>query len=397
MTMEPPQGLPPSTPDTADLGAHLRAAREAAGHSLAGMAALTHFSKSYLGLVETGRRPATPDVVERYEHALGVPIGTPADPVRLTHEWLIGDSPVPQQLRAGRRIGTGLIETLESRVIELRHLDDTVGSRTLLPVIRAELDQAEHLARTASYTDVLGKRLHTVIGELAQLAGWVASDAGHYRDAQRLYLSGVTAAEAAGDRALGAQLLSSLAYQITNVGKREDALLIARSAVTGAPHATPLVRALLLERLAWAAARLRDTDTTRRALDAVNDAYDQRTDGIAEPEWVYWLNRAEIDVMAARCLIELGQPTTAEPLLTRALAAYNHDHAREVALYQTWLAEGHARAGDLDAAREVLARIDTTVIDAGSARLHRRVAAVDRLIDRRAQKKPATSARRPTE
>lgn len=397
MTMEPPQGLPPSTPDTADLGAHLRAAREAAGHSLAGMAALTHFSKPYLGLVETGRRPATPDVVERYEHALGVPIGTPADPVRLTHEWLIGDPPVPRQLRAGRRIGTSLIETLESRVIELRHLDDTVGSRTLLPVIRAELDQAEHLARTASYTDASGKRLYTVIGELAQLAGWVASDAGRYQDAQRLYLSGVTAAETAGDRALGAQLLSSLAYQITNVGKREDALLIARSAVTGAPDASPLVRALLLERLAWAAARRRDTDTTRRALDAVDDAYNQRSDGVAEPEWVYWLNQAEIDVMAARCLIELGTPAAAEPLLTRALTAYNRDHAREVALYQTWLAEGHARAGDLDAARAVLRRIDTIAIDAGSARLHRRIAAVDRLIDRRAEKKPATSTRRPTE
>ncbi|TDC45152.1 XRE family transcriptional regulator [Micromonospora sp. KC207] len=397
MTMEPQQGLPPSTADTADLGAKLRAAREAAGHSLAGMAALTHFSKPYLGLVETGRRPATPDVVERYEHALGEPIGTPADPVRLTHEWLIGDPPVPRQLRAGRRIGTGLIETLEARVIELRHLDDTVGSRTLLPVIRTELDHAEHLARTASYTDASGKRLYTVIGELAQLAGWVASDAGRYPDAQRLYLSGVTAAESAGDRALGAQLLSSLAYQITNVGKREDALLITRSAVTGAPDASPLVRALLLERLAWAAARLRDTDTTRRTLDAVNDAYNQRSDGIAEPEWVYWLNRTEIDVMAARCLIELGTPAAAEPLLTRALAGYNHDHAREVALYQTWLAEGHARAGDLDAARAVLRRIDTTASDAGSARLHRRIAAVDRLISRRAKKKPTVSNRQPTE
>lgn len=397
MTMEPQQGLPPSTPDTADLGPKLRAAREAAGHSLAGMAALTHFSKPYLGLVETGRRPATPDVVERYEHALGVPIGTPRDPVRLTHEWLLGNPPSTSQLRAGRRIGVGQIRTLEARVIELRHLDDTVGSRTLLPVIRTELDQAEHLARTASYTDVLGRRLFTVIGELAQLAGWVASDAGRYQDAQRLYLSGVTAADTAGDRALGAQLLSSLAYQIANVGKRDDALLIARSAVTGAPHATPLVRALLRERLAWAAARARDAETTRRALDTVDDAYSQHSDGTAEPEWVYWLNRTEIEVMAARCLIELGTPAAAEPLLTRALASYNHDHSREVALYQTWLAEGHARAGDLDAARAVLARIDTTAIDAGSARLHRRITAVDRLIDRRAQKKPATSTRRPTE
>ncbi|WP_026284400.1 helix-turn-helix domain-containing protein [Salinispora arenicola] len=398
MTMEAGEGFPPSTDTPTDLGAHLRAAREAAGHSLAGMAALTHFSKPYLSLVETGRRQATPDIVERYEHALGVPIGTPADPVRRTHEWLLDSPPATGCLRAGRRIGATLIRTLEARVIDLRHLDDTVGSRTLLPVIRAELDQAHHLARTASYTDASGRRLYTVIGELAQLAGWVASDAGNYSDAQRLYLSGVTAADAAGDRALGAQLLSSLAYQITNIGKRDDALLIARSAVTGAPHASPLVRTLLLERLAWTAARPRDTDTTRRALDAVNDAYDQHCDGIAEPEWVYWLNQTEIDVMAARCLIELGTPTSAEPLLTRALAGYNHDHAREVALYQTWLAEGHAKTGNLDAARAVLHRIDTTPINAGSTRLHRRITAVDRLINRRTQKKkPANSTRRPTE
>jgi hypothetical protein len=47
--------------------------------------------------------------------------------------------------------------------------------------------------------------------------------------------------------------------QIANIGNRDDVLLIARSAVTGAADATPLVRALLLERLAWAVARNHDT------------------------------------------------------------------------------------------------------------------------------------------
>src|SRR5436190_312480 len=91
MTMEAGQSLPPSTPDPADLAAQLRAARLAAGHSLAGMAALTHFSKPYLGLVETGRRTVTPEIVDGYQQVLGVSIGTPHDPVRLAHEWLLGD------------------------------------------------------------------------------------------------------------------------------------------------------------------------------------------------------------------------------------------------------------------------------------------------------------------
>jgi len=388
MTMEAGQGLPPSTDDTGDLPAQLRAARQAAGHSLAGMAALTHFSKPYLSLVETGRRTVTPEIIDRYQRVLGVPIGTPQDPVRLTHEWLIGDPPATRHLAAGRRIGSALFCKLETRVVELRHLDDTVSSAHLLPVVAAELDNAQHLVRDASYPDPLGTRLLTVVGELAQLAGWVASDAGHYQQAQRLYLSGVTAAQAAGDRALGAQLLSSLAYQIANVGKRDDAVLIARSAVTGAPNATPLVRALLTERLAWAAARAHDADTTRRALDAVDDAYTQHTAGIAEPEWVYWLDRAEIDVMAGRCLIELGHPADAEPLLTRALAGYDNSHVREVALYQTWLAEGYAKAGNLDAARTTLNHARAGA-HADSVRLRRRIDAVTNLINRRAGKRDA--------
>ncbi len=347
------------------------------------MAALTHFSKPYLGLVETGRRTVTVDVIERYEQVLGVAIGTALDPVRITHEWLIADTPASTYLRAGRQVGTGLVEALEARVVELRHLDDTVSSSHMLPVITKELKAATALTRNAAYADATGRRLFTAVGELAQLAGWVASDAGQYAQAKQLYLSGVSATEVIGDRVLGAQLLSSLSYQIANIGRRDDAFLVARSAVKGATGATPVVRALLLERYAWAAARLRDGDTVRRVLDAVDDAYEQRADGICEPEWVYWLNRAEIDVMAARCAIELGAPTQAEPLLIRALGGYNSNHVREVALYQTWLAESYAKTGDLDAARATLGQAQAAAERVDSARLLRRVVAVANLIDRR--------------
>jgi transcriptional regulator with XRE-family HTH domain len=52
-------------------GARLREAREAAGLSLADLARRTNYSKSYLGNVETGCRPALPDVVLAYERELG--------------------------------------------------------------------------------------------------------------------------------------------------------------------------------------------------------------------------------------------------------------------------------------------------------------------------------------
>jgi hypothetical protein len=64
----------------------------------------------------------------------------------------------------------------------------------------------------------------------------------------------------------------------------------------------------------------------------VDKAYEERSPGVIEPEWVYWLDGTEIDVMAGRCMIELGN-SAAEPLLTNAIMSYPTDHAREVALY----------------------------------------------------------------
>ncbi|GGM84426.1 hypothetical protein GCM10012275_63880 [Longimycelium tulufanense] len=367
------------------LGENLRAAREHAGLSLSALARRTHYSKPLLAALETGGRRITRRHVLAYAVALGVSVdvlyGDPTDPVRAAHRWLVEDSPMVVHSRAGRRIGASLVEAMQRRVVELRHLDDTVSSTELYPVVHKELAEAQQVVAGASYTDTNGGRLWGVVSELAQLAGWVASDTGRHAQAEHTYLAGVSAARHAGDRVLGAQLLSCLAYQTANIGDPSDAVLVARSAITGAPAASPVVRALLWERLAWSAARARDTETTRRALDTVDDTYADRSTGTPEPEWVYWLNRAEIDVMASRCHIELGDPATAEPLLTRALATYPAEHVRETGLYRTWLAEAYARTGNHDAAATVLVAAEHDAARARSARLDQRITDVACLLD----------------
>jgi len=192
----------------------------------------------------------------------------------------------------------------------------------------------------------------------------------------------VSAARVVVDRPLAAQLLSSMSYQMASMGKAHDAALLARSAVTGAGDASPLVRALLWERVAWASSRSRDCSGTRRALAAVDDAYEERSVGVAEPEWVYWLDRKEIDVMAGRCLIELGDPHAAALLLDRAIDSYDADHVREVALYLSWLAEAYARAGARDAAHDTLARACEFARKTNSVRLDLRIDEVGILLSR---------------
>jgi hypothetical protein len=125
--------------------------------------------------------------------------------------------------------------------------------------------------------------------------------------------------------------------------------------------------------MAWASARSRDDGGTRRALDAVDNAYEERSPGVVEPEWVYWLVRTEIDVMAGRCMIELGNPAAAEPLLTNAIMSYPTDHTREVALHLSWLAEAYARVDTFDAARDALDQASRTAREINSARLDLRI------------------------
>jgi transcriptional regulator with XRE-family HTH domain len=348
------------------------------------------------------RATVTKDEVNRWEHGkrrpgaswlphlalvLGVPIEALTDPLpnplRVAHEWLIADSPQSIESTAGRRIGAALAATVATRVVELRHLDDELGGDDLAPVVIRELRDTETLIRNAAYTEAVGRSLLTSQGELAQIAGWVASDAGRHHTAERLYLSGVAAATEAGDRALGANLLSSLSYQVAGVGRAEDALLLARSAAKGAGATTPTVRALLTERVAWAAAKAGEHTAALRALDDVDDAFEDRRGGDPDPEWVYWLSRDEVSTMRARVMVEVGRPAVAEALLTDVLARYPADAARESSLYWSWLAEAYGRAGELDAAARALATAAGFATKVNSARANGRLSEVAGLIGER--------------
>jgi transcriptional regulator with XRE-family HTH domain len=277
----------------------------------------------------------------------------------LAHEWLAADKPQLIELSAGRRIGDSLVTTIEHRVIQLRRADDFMSGRTSHALVRQELQATTDLLNDAALTENQARRLLTATGELAQLAAWVAADAGLYRDAANYTESGVVAAHAAGNAALAANIISTLSYQLANTGNPRQAALLARTAYAGGRHdATATTRALLLERVAWADAKSGDLANCERMLGLVEENF-SHTNPENDPDWVYWLNREEIDVMAGRCYTELKKPAKAEPLLRDAISGYDDTHIRENALYLSWLAEDHILLGDIDAA----VGISTQVLD----------------------------------
>jgi hypothetical protein len=292
---------------------------------------------------------------------------------RLAHMWLLSEPPQVIELSAGRRVSDDLIATVERRVIQLRRADDYITGSTSHDLMRNELTATVQLLSEASLSDEQAQRLLTTVGEMAQLGAWVAADTGQLDQAARYVRGGVLAARAACDYALAGNIISTFSYQVANNGNPSDAAVLARTAYQGGrENATPLARALLLERVAWAAARSGDTRACEHALGDVEDSFAAGPRD-NDPDWVYWLNREEIDVMAGRCYTELAKPAQAEKLLTAAIDRYDHALIRENSLYLSWLAEDYVQLGEIDRAADMATRMAILAGRTDSARTDTRL------------------------
>lgn len=269
-----------------------------------------------------------------------------------------GDPLAPLRARTGRRIGAGQVADLAQRVHGLRLADDVVYGKDLIGPALRELQAAVKLYREGVHTEEVGRELLRAIGELAQIAGWVASDAGEHAEAERIYRLGMSAAQAAGDGVLSGNVAGSLAYQWSNTGRTADAMGLAHAALEDAgPHAPAKARALYLDRVAWAHTRAGQDRPAMTALGEAAEALSQDSAGTESPSYLYWMDAGELQVMEARVYTELRRPLRAVPLLTDVLGQYNASHARELALYLSWLAVAYADANEPEAAAETAGRM----------------------------------------
>jgi hypothetical protein len=173
-----------------------------------------------------------------------------------------------------------------------------------------------------------------------------------------------------------ANLAGSLAYQYSNTGREREGLNLALAAVEEAGESAPSVtRALFLDRLAWAHTRVNEPQPAMRALSEAHEAL-AAEDGREAPSWAYWVSPEELDVMDARVFTELHRPLRAVPMLTEVLGRYDATHARELALYRSWLAVALADANEVERAAEEALRVITLSEGLASTRTAERTRAV---------------------
>jgi transcriptional regulator with XRE-family HTH domain len=270
-----------------------------------------------------------------------------------------GEELEPMRSDPGRRVvGFDGVAGLAARVQALRHADDVLAAGELIGPAFRELEAAVNLFRESSHVDEVGRALLVQIGELAQIAGWIASDSGRHAQAETAYRLGAGAARQAGDAQLVTHVVGSLAYQMSNTGRAQDGADLVEAVVTEAgPDIHPTARALAYDRLAWARTRAGEVQPAMRALGLAHEALAQAGADEAAPSWAYWVTDDELDVMDARVYTELHRPLRAVPLLTDVLDRYDTTHARELALYLSWLAVALADANEPEEAAAVAERM----------------------------------------
>jgi hypothetical protein len=80
--------------------------------------------------------------------------------------------------------------------------------------------------------------------------------------------------------------------------------------------------------------------------------------------------------MVGRCWTELHRPLRAVPAMEAAMARYEDEHARDKALYLTWLADAYLDAGEAEPATAALGRSLELSGSVASARPQQRISAV---------------------
>jgi transcriptional regulator with XRE-family HTH domain len=174
-----------------DLGAQLRAAREAEGVSLSKIAARAHYSKSHLSNVESGRREPTAAVILAYAKVLG------EDCMQRRGLLMAAAAGVVAPAAAGELIHSGFSAALRRRDADERWRNQVIGyGRDYMAVGAGQLQ-----TRLAGDLVVLQQQLDTpsMWASASRLLAVYGKTTGEPAEAIRWYRLAVEAADRSGD------------------------------------------------------------------------------------------------------------------------------------------------------------------------------------------------------
>ncbi len=298
------------------------------------------------------------DFIRRIAALLGVAAVPPGfDPLgpgpweRLTHA-----------LRHPGQLQPSVIEDLERVTHALESLEPTlISSRSLLGPVAGHLEAITGLLQ-GSLTPSLRRRLCSLAGETAALAGWLRWDLDDLDGAAAYFRAGAEAAKEADDAALGAYLLGCLACRPPHREHPESRLRRLNGHLYGfrREHASPLTRAWLEAKEADAHAMLGRRDDCLRALDRAEAALARaRSDDAGARPRFSAIDASWLAGERGASLAKLGQTAEARRSLQPVLAGMGPTTERD----RLWLMTSLASTYLYDGAPEEACQVASSVLD----------------------------------
>jgi hypothetical protein len=261
---------------------------------------------------------------------------------------------LPVQDRSARRtkrLSEPELDLLECTAVMFRQWDAQCGGGLRRKAVVGQLHEVTDLLQEPQPSSV-AKRLFTVAAELAELAGWMSYDIGLQPTAQKYFVLALHAAKEAGDKPLGAYILSNMSRQMIHLGRPDDALELIHLAQYGSREcATARTQSMLYAMEARAYANTGQPNRCHRAARMAVDTFGEvgRDDG--DPDWIRFFSEAELNGENAHAYRDLAYvagrspayTSLAEPVMARAVELFGSDeeHLRSYALNLIGMATVH--------------------------------------------------------
>lgn len=250
----------------------------------------------------------------------------------------------------------------------LVRLDTEHGGDDVLPLALGAFQEARGRLGPGAERDLVA-----AVGELGEVAAWVAFDADRQDVSRRVVREALALSRRAGDRGMELFELTHLALQSVHLHRPREALRVTTELLDA--RLPPRVAALFAIREGRALAQLGRGADALAALDRARSAV---LDGVAphDPSWTWWITDAEVLWHTGMAHAELGDWTAAAPRLRRS-AELRAGHRRTRYNDLVYLLNALAHVGGWDEAEPVLAEATRLADEVGSARtanLLRRVA-----------------------
>lgn len=280
-------------------------------------------------------------------HAAAVTIG--AATVNVAGWWQPVErtpTPVPQ------RIGDSDVTQLEAITCSLRATDYQYGGGACRDAVVAQARWAQRFLG-AECSDSVGRRLHLILGDLHNLAGWTSFDVGLHSEARSHFARALEQAKYAGDASLVANVLYRMGRLHLHRGSYQEALKFFQLGQIAAQESgCELTVAMLCANEAWAYALLGDSVQALKSLGRAEDEF-ARAEPSHAPVWVRFFGAADLNATIGVVHLSLPEPTskrreTATASLARGLAIRGPDMTRSKTFELTALATSHLVEGDLD-------------------------------------------------